>query len=57
MDGAPFLQVKALKNGKVIVNAVFVEGVVVLQCRECFRYHRIKVNSVLRDEHPMMDVR
>jgi hypothetical protein len=35
---------------------VVTEGVVVIRCRECLRYHRVKVSTVLREQHPMMDV-
>jgi hypothetical protein len=51
------LQIKASKSGKPLVEITVTEGTVVIRCRECLRYHRIKVNSVLRDDHSMMDLR
>jgi hypothetical protein len=57
LQGAPFLEIKASKSGKPLVDVVVTEGTIVIRCRECLRFHRIKVNSVLRDEHSMMDLR
>jgi hypothetical protein len=56
LQGSPFLEIKASKGGKPLVDVVVTEGTVVIRCRECFRFHRIKVNSVLRDQHSMMDL-
>ena len=56
LRGAPFLQIKASKSGRSLVDMVVTEGTVVIRCRECLRYHRIKVSTVLHEAHPMMDV-
>lgn len=57
LDGAPFLQIKATKSGKSLVEIVVTEGVVVVRCRECLRYHRIKVAAVFQNNDSMMDLR
>lgn len=56
LQGSPFLEIKASKSGRPLVDVVVTEGTVVIRCRECLRFHRIKVNSVLRDRHSMMDL-
>jgi hypothetical protein len=56
LRGAPFLEIKASKSGRLLVDVVVTEGTVVIRCRECFRFHRIKVGTVLRDRYPMMDL-
>ena len=51
------MQIKATKGGKSLVEIVVTEGVVVIRCRECLRYHRIRVASVLHNDDSMMDLR
>ena len=57
LNGGPFLQIKASKSGKPLVDITVTEGTVVIRCRECFRFHRIKINSIFQDRHSMMDLR
>jgi hypothetical protein len=56
LQGAPFLEIKASKSGRPLVDVVVTEGTVVIRCRECFRFHRIKVGTVLHERSPMMDL-
>lgn len=42
-DLTPFVHVKTTKNKKVITEVIITSGVVRIRCRECFRWHTIRI--------------
>jgi hypothetical protein len=45
--GTPFLEIKSVRSGRVIVHVKITGGVVEIACRECLRTHRINMGSVM----------
>lgn len=42
-DGLGFVQIKAWKGQRLLTEAIVTSGVVNIKCRECFRWHCIKL--------------
>lgn len=52
LTGAPFVHVKVFKQGKVFGEMVAFEGTVHLRCRECQRWHKIRIRKANVDFSP-----
>lgn len=43
VSGEPFLHVKVHKQGRIMANLVVVSGTIRLECRDCGRWHKIRL--------------
>lgn len=43
--GEPFVWMRVYKNKRIYGEMVATSGVVMLRCRECFRWHRITIKK------------
>jgi len=43
ITGKSFVQVRVVKNGKVISEVVVTVGIMHIRCRECLRFHKVTV--------------
>lgn len=41
--GEPFVHIKTWKQGRLYVEAVVTSGVVRIRCRDCFRWHTVRI--------------
>jgi hypothetical protein len=46
--GQPYVHMKVYKSKKLYGEMVATEGVVMLRCRECFRWHRISIKREVK---------
>jgi len=42
-SGEPYVHIKSWKAGRLIVEVVVTSGVVRIHCRECLRWHTVKI--------------
>lgn len=55
--GEPFIWVKVFKQGRIYGEVVATSGTVKLRCRECLRWHQVKIVRVHNDQLSEIDFR
>jgi hypothetical protein len=45
MDGRAYVHVKIYKQKRIYGNLLILQGETLMQCRECFRWHRIRIGE------------
>lgn len=48
--GSPFIQIKQMKSGTIMVHALVTDGTVKIQCRECNRWLRVKIRKDIQSK-------
>lgn len=48
----PYVHIKVFKQGRIFGEVVVTEGVVRLRCRECLRWHKVRIRHVGVDSKP-----
>lgn len=43
--GIPYIHIKSTKSGKIVTEAIVTSGVVRIRCRECLRWHTVKITQ------------
>lgn len=51
-DGHGYIHVKTWKSGRLYVEVVVTAGVAIVRCRECYRWHKFRINKASVESEP-----
>ena len=55
--GKPYVHMKVYKSKRLFGEMIATSGVVLLRCRDCFRWHRITIKSDVQVQETNLDLR